>query len=1539
MKKNKLKLKRNRLISIVLLLIFLNLTFGIAKQDYEAVQIIDNGNALSHIDLVFIGSGFNKSEISDFANKTEINIEKTFSVNWFGNNTKLFNIWRIDAISNQSGIDFNTSEINSIISNSQIPNDIIIVLHNYHSDYETYNGNRIDLFKNSHNYVVLAHELGHVIGKLGDEYYGDSAHQGACNNLSKWFVNVHDKNSPEKWSELISASPYEGAYYCSKNLWRPSENTIMRDSANTAFFDAIGSKAMDLGAGKIIGSTESLAPNIEILGVSDNEIVNGLLYIEANVSDSSGIERVEFYWARAGEPSSSIKLDKTFPYDISIDTTKYSDGKYFLDTFVYDKNWNYKHIVRSFNISNPSEPFKNSLNIPIIIQEALIHDSDFCQSTYNSASGNCQHRNLSGKDRIEEPLTVGIPLSEESEIKNLDQLGLIGTDNQLQQFRPLAYWSNGNIKWILVDTQITLPAESSKTIYLVNGGGNSGGNNLASEFDDYILIDTGNAQFQIRKKNFNLFDQVIVDGNLLVSSGNSGGLSITGYENTSYKLYKDNSSHILKENEIYYSKNDANSTAVIEENGPVRAVVKATGSFKDSSENRFMDYTIRFHFYKNKSYVKTIVIMRHSQEEIHSNVFGGYNQEPRKFSNFQITIPTNLRENKQFLFSTKNASTSGLIDSSAYMFQGFSMSKMKSTIEQDHLGGNDGWINPPMERVNPAIKNTNYTQSGLEIKNGNNLLRSLGNNNDWSRGFASINDSFNNAIGIAFKYLSAYWPASISLDNNGTIEIGIFSKYNSKKNIIMGWGTHETREIILDFHSSEMDVEKLVYLIEQPLVGRSSFEQYKDSKVLYGQEELISAEQMENWWLNNHGKIEYGIPTESWKHYNIGVLVWRVFWYSGVEGTDWPLNYFFGFLKTGMGGRYMSGLQKTIFNSDSAVRRTDDFDYSKSKIKSDYKYIVNETGSYNSGGGQNHFDYYGHIHWRGMPFYYYATGNEEIKEAILDYMEEFKKSGANAYPLFESDLRGYSRYYATLGLGYEFTQEIDMPDEKLLELLKIMTGSFLDSRNIPPNSKPFGRNLERGYIWLNMYYRLSHVHSFMLYTIHAEDVWQGLRVIKEFDPSYPRIEEVEDYLLGIAQFTYNEPYRELGGDNFGYIYDYFLYVPLNNDPTKIYKIFYSENNTYNLNNFLRKDDSSRLMLLAYQKTGESKYFERGRKLLADGGGTPSSNPFAANELIYNDIYGDKGVWTYLDTFATNNSGNDYQISFIVPENARTYQIKFSDKPIVDWLGFKWTEIQHKAEYDFFFIENNFTFIPNNSEKSFILKCVDGIPKCQLNYSNGKITDWNGDIFTEETYEYSPDNYTAFFAAWNIDDEPLPLNSGEEQDINIDLESEINEYNAKRNLNSSNPSYIHYDSNKKYYFSIKYYTEGLLPLMISTYSIPYSKFNESYSSSISASGGKSPYAWTNLSEMPKGLSFNNQGIIYGIPSEVGVFNFTIKVTDANGNITSKEFSLKIDPKGIDSNSDGIVDILEISDYIKSWKSKDQGINLNSLISAIKDWFNS
>jgi hypothetical protein len=84
----------------------------------------------------------------------------------------------------------------------------------------------------------------------------------------------------------------------------------------------------------------------------------------------------------------------------------------------------------------------------------------------------------------------------------------------------------------------------------------------------------------------------------------------------------------------------------------------------------------------------------------------------------------------------------------------------------------------------------------------------------------------------------------------------------------------------------------------------------------------------------------------------------------------------------------------------------------------------------------------------------------------------------------------------------------------------------------------------------------------------------------------------------------------------------------------------------------------------------------------------------------------------------------------------------------------------------------------------------------------------------------------------------------------------------------------------------------LPPIISTASLPGGTVGTAYSQTLTATSGKTPYAWSIASgSFPPGLVLNaSTGAISGTPTTAGAYAFSIKVS--GGGATSKAFSITI-----------------------------------------------
>jgi hypothetical protein len=82
------------------------------------------------------------------------------------------------------------------------------------------------------------------------------------------------------------------------------------------------------------------------------------------------------------------------------------------------------------------------------------------------------------------------------------------------------------------------------------------------------------------------------------------------------------------------------------------------------------------------------------------------------------------------------------------------------------------------------------------------------------------------------------------------------------------------------------------------------------------------------------------------------------------------------------------------------------------------------------------------------------------------------------------------------------------------------------------------------------------------------------------------------------------------------------------------------------------------------------------------------------------------------------------------------------------------------------------------------------------------------------------------------------------------------------------------------------------LLITTSSLPNGTLNSSYSASLAAAGGSTPYTWSYSGIVPHCVDFNTSGQFSGTPCVAGTYAFTMMATDASGASTTKQFNIII-----------------------------------------------
>ena len=71
----------------------------------------------------------------------------------------------------------------------------------------------------------------------------------------------------------------------------------------------------------------------------------------------------------------------------------------------------------------------------------------------------------------------------------------------------------------------------------------------------------------------------------------------------------------------------------------------------------------------------------------------------------------------------------------------------------------------------------------------------------------------------------------------------------------------------------------------------------------------------------------------------------------------------------------------------------------------------------------------------------------------------------------------------------------------------------------------------------------------------------------------------------------------------------------------------------------------------------------------------------------------------------------------------------------------------------------------------------------------------------------------------------------------------------------------------------------------------------YNTQLQATGATPPYTWslsTNSPALPPGLNLSTSGVISGVPTTTGIYDFTIQATDSGARISQRDFSIDVGP---------------------------------------------
>ncbi|AUI59552.1 M64 family metallopeptidase [Amycolatopsis sp. BJA-103] len=222
-----------------------------------------NGPSETTFDLVFVGDGYTSTQLGTYSQHVRSSISALFAIEPYKSYRKQFNLWQVDVVSAQSGVTNDPTQgvrkntalgsyfwcggierllcVNETKANqyaAAAPDvDQVIMLANTTKYGGAGGGVATSSGGNLQASQIVAHELGHSIGGLADEYdYGTCETREPREPNASALTATQMRDRRAKWHTWLgkpspdggTVGAFEGSRYCKTGMYRPSVNSLMR---------------------------------------------------------------------------------------------------------------------------------------------------------------------------------------------------------------------------------------------------------------------------------------------------------------------------------------------------------------------------------------------------------------------------------------------------------------------------------------------------------------------------------------------------------------------------------------------------------------------------------------------------------------------------------------------------------------------------------------------------------------------------------------------------------------------------------------------------------------------------------------------------------------------------------------------------------------------------------------------------------------------------------------------------------------------------------------------------------------------------------------------------------------------------------------------------------------------------------------------------------------------------------------------------------------------------------------------------------------
>jgi len=713
--------------------------------------------------------------------------------------------------------------------------------------------------------------------------------------------------------------------------------------------------------------------------------------------------------------------------------------------------------------------------------------------------------NATGFRRVDEPVSVGVPIPDSARVANVSELAVSGVE--AFQIRPLAAWPSGNLKWVQLDFLATVEEhETVDGICLIRGSEpRPSAAPLGMAFADRIRIDTGPLRVVATRSGRGILRKISVDEQKLLEGEHRFELRAFGMDA-----------------EPYFGEADR---VFLEENGPVKAVLRADGVHRDNEGRELFDFTLRLTFFRGHRSVRGEYTLRNASRH-----------RPYHLRHRGVVLDVDTRLEGPLTFRFPRHEEPWVIEgvlspaSVAAYVVAFNDSSQIGATEVRWREDTEGWV--PAVAYDPE---EGFAEEGYRvIVDGEERIRTT--RSQFSRvTYARLDDAEGRGVAASIRFGSRAWPISYDAVGSGRLRVGLFSNRTDHHHTA-NFYTHETREFVLGFHTQEDNPFRLAFGAQYPLVARpKDLSDLNRAGVI--SDRLVTLEQT-NALFERHGIDLRLAPRDD--DFD-GIRYFRAAQGGGFNQYDHAHHDLLHFLRTGESWAWLQAAAWADYRSSFAVLHSDDFVYA---TDGSYPLVIPQNGGEFLTWRGHVFDN-GHRHSRYLPLAYYLTGKERYREAFADEIETVAFEQRVAVGYLNSRIQ--SRLVHLGMLGAEFLRDTgpfrrdpllfdpDLVRENIRGYMRAILDARYDFSRICSGAQPKGWSDEPGQslrderrFWFAGGDRERNVEpKFTVYSIFPIALW-NYRF--HCEPGAPEIPEIDLRILDLEHYFWNHLYARCPQD-------------------------------------------------------------------------------------------------------------------------------------------------------------------------------------------------------------------------------------------------------------------------------------------------------------------------------------------------------------------------------------------------------------------------